>query len=467
MIMRITLIEPKNDHLHIFSKFELPRLGSILLATIMRDKGYITESLFLQSRDILARKIDADLVGISTITATAISSYAIADELRRRGVPVVFGGPHVSFLAEEALEHADYCITGEGETSFPLLVEALNHNFPMAEVPGLVWRDGGTIRRNPPAAPVEDLDSLPFPDFSLLKMGGKKMGGGIGRAMIPVQTSRGCPYDCTFCSVTGMFGHKYRHRSSASIVAELAQYDPKKSNIFFYDDNFAANPRRTKELLREMIRLRLGFGWSTQVRSDVARDPELLDLMTEAGCTTLYIGFESVDPAALKEMNKKQTVEEIRQAVREIRKRGIHIHGMFVFGFDSDTPETVRATVDFALAERIDSTQFLILTPLPGSSFYTKMLAEGRLIDTAWDTYDAHHVKFIPRGFTPWELQRAQIQAHGRFYAPLHVVARLLRGKGAGFIIGLYANRLNKRWQRLERDYLRWLRLLRPAPLGM
>src|SRR5208337_4910156 len=110
---------------------------------------------------------------------------------------------------------------------------------------------------------------------------------------------------------------------------------------------------------------------------------------------TLFIGLESVDPAALKEMQKRQSVEEIRFAIREIRKRRIHVHGMFVFGFDSDTPATTRATVDFALAEKIDSAQFLILTPLPGSSFYTAMSSQGRLIDTSWDTYDTMHVKFL------------------------------------------------------------------------
>ena len=104
----------------------------------------------------------------------------------------------------------------------------------------------------------------------------------------------------------------------------------------------------------------------------------------------------------------------------------------------------------------------LVLTPLPGSSFYTQMLTEGRLLDTAWDTYDAHHVKFIPRGFTPWELQRAQIGAHARFYSPRHVAARLLRGSMGGFFVGVYASALNRRWQRLERDYLRRLRLLFP-----
>jgi radical SAM superfamily enzyme YgiQ (UPF0313 family) len=466
MIRRITLIEPKNDHLHIFSKFELPRLGSILLATIMRDKGYQSESLFMRSADILSRKIVTDLVGISTITATATSAYAVADDFRKRGIPVVFGGPHVSFLPEEALEHADFCITGEGETGFPLLVEALNGNARLDKVPGLVWRENGLIRRNPAAAPIEDLDSLPFPDFSLLVMSaGRRLGTiGIGRATIPVQTSRGCPFDCTFCSVTGMFGHRYRYRSTASIIAEISRFDPKRSIIFFYDDNFAANPRRTKELLREMIRLRLGLNWSTQVRSDIAKDTELLDLMAQAGCTTLFIGFESVDPKALKEMKKNQSVDEIRYAIREIRKRGINVHGMFVFGFDSDSVDSTRATVTFAIKEKVDSAQFMILTPLPGSSFYSRMVAEGRIIDRKWDTYDAHHVKFVPRGFTPWDLQRMQIEAHTRFYSPLQVAARLLRGRVAGFIVGVYARALNKRWQWQERDYLRLLQLFRPAP---
>ncbi len=469
MISRITLIEPKNDHLHIFSKFVLPRLGSILLATIMRDRGYTAEALFMSRKEILARGVEADLVGISTISATATSAYALADHFRQRGIPVVFGGPHVTFLPEEALEHGDYCIAGEGETGLPLLVEALNSGGSLSGVPGLVWKENGVIRKNPVAPPIEDLDSLPYPDLGLLDMGRMRKIGvqGIGRPTVPIQTSRGCPFDCTFCSVTGMFGRGYRHRSTANIIAELTRYDPKKDILFFYDDNFAANPRKTKELLREMIRLRLGFTWSTQVRSDIARDREMLDLMAEAGCNTLYIGFESVDPAALKEMKKNQTVAEIRHAIREIRKRRIHIHGMFVFGFDSDTPATARTTVSFALTEKIDSAQFMILTPLPGSGFYTKIIAEGRLIDSAWDTYDAHHVKFLPRGFTPWELQRAQITAHARFYSPWHVVARLLRGSTAGFFVGVYAGALNRRWQRLERDYLRRLRLLlhTPAPV--
>ena len=460
MITRITLIEPRSERLHIFSRFELPRLGGILLATLMRDRGYAAQAFFMKPRDVLARDLQTDLVGISTITATAPGAYAIGDAMRARGIPVVYGGPHVSFLPEEALEHGDFCIVGEGETGFPLLVEALNGTRSLSEVPGLVWREDGVVRRNPAAAPIEDLDTLPFPDFSLLDMGGlTKMGGpGPGRGTIPIQTSRGCPFDCSFCSVTGMFGRRYRHRSTASIIAELSRYDPKKAIIFFYDDNFAASPRRTKELLREMIRLRMGFEWSTQVRADVAKDPELLALMREAGCTVLYIGLESVDDKALKEMKKNQTAEEIRWAIRQIHRARISIHGMFVLGFDNDTPQSTRATVRFAVREKISSAQFLVLTPLPGSEFYERMGAEGRILDKEWDTYDAHHVKFRPAGFTPWGLQLAQIEAHARFYSPVQVTRRLLRGRLASFVIGVYAQVLNRRWQRAERGYLEMLR---------
>jgi radical SAM superfamily enzyme YgiQ (UPF0313 family) len=466
MIKRITFIEPKTDHLHIYSRYELPRLGGILLATIMKEKGYQTEAVFMKGREVMKRKTETDLVAISTITPTAQTAYAVGDEFKKKGIPVVYGGPHVTFFPEEALEHGDYCVMGEGERAMPALLEALNGNIPFSEVPGLAWRDGGEIRRNPIARPVENLDELPFPDLTLLDMGhGKKLGSRIfGHTIIPMQTSRGCPFDCTFCSVTKMFGKRYRHRSTENIIAELERYNSRDNFIFFYDDNFAANTAKTKELLRAMIDHGIVAKWSTQVRIDVARDLEMLDLMKKAGCATLYIGFESVDPESLKAIKKNQTVEEIQYGIREIRKRGIHIHGMFVFGFDTDTPAKARATVTFALKEKIDTTQFMILTPLPGSDAYKALEEEDRIPDHEWDDFDAHHVKFRPLHFSAWELQYAQIEAHTRFYSPWQVLGRLLRGRTGGFVVGVYANNLNKKWQRAEKTYLN---LLRRAAIGL
>jgi radical SAM superfamily enzyme YgiQ (UPF0313 family) len=464
MVDRIAMIEPQNDHLHIFSKFELPRLGSVLLATILRRSGKEATAYFMKAEDVLAHNIRADLVGISTITPTATSSYRIADTFRERRIPVVMGGPHATFLPEEALKHADYVIAGEGETALPRLVGALDGDGDLADVPGLSWVQNGALRQNPPAAPVGDLDALPFADFSLLDSGkGKGVTKGIVRSLLPMQTSRGCPFDCTFCSVTQMFGQRPRARSRQSVIEELSHYDPARRSPFFYDDNFILNRARTKDLLREMIARKLGFKWTTQVRADIAKDPELLDLMVEAGCFALYIGFESVNTEALKEMKKNISIEEMETAIGELRRRRIHVHGMFVLGFDSDTPKSVRSTVSFAISEKIDSAQFLILTPFPGTELYRSLESEGRILDHCWDTFDGHHVKFRPIGFSPWELQKAQIDAHARFYSPAQIAQRLARGRRVGFIIGMYANALNRRWKRQESAYIRALKTARPS----
>jgi radical SAM superfamily enzyme YgiQ (UPF0313 family) len=298
------------------------------------------------------------------------------------------------------------------------------------------------------------LDGLPFPDFGLLDTGGHRVGGPIGRQIVPLQTSRGCPFDCTFCSVTCMFGRRYRYRSTENVIAELRRYDPRRHFPFFYDDNFASHPRRTKELLRRMIELGFRFNWMTQVRSDVARDGELLDLMAAAGCTYLFIGFESVVPEALAEMHKNQTLPEIERAIREIRRRGIHVHGMFVFGFDADTPETARATVDFAVAHKIDTVQFLALTPIPGTTLYDTLDRENRILDRDWGTFDGLHVKHRPRRFSPWQLQEALVVAHRRFYTLGRVLERLLSGRFRATYLSLFARLEIRRWLRRERLYL-------------
>lgn len=455
MIKRIALLEPKGERLNVFSRYELPRLGSVLLATIMRKLGYDARAYFLNRKEILAGVHNVDLVAISSITPTANVAYSLGDDYRKQGIPVVMGGPHVTFLPEEALNHSDFCIMGEGEIAFPRLVEALNRSKDLEKVPGLAWKGNGRLNRNILPRPVKNLDTLPFCDFSLLDLGHKKLGGPIGRPIIPIQTSRGCPFGCNFCSVTCMFGRRYRYRSTENILAELKSYDSRKHFLFFYDDNFTSNRKRVKHLLGEMIELNLGFDWVTQVRSDVARDGELLDLMKRAGCRSLFIGFETVDPESLREMEKSQSPEEIERAISEIRKRKIHIHGMFVFGFDADTPSKAKSTVDFAIKKKIDTTQFLILTPLPGTKFFDQLKRQKRLLDYHWDTYDGHHVKFRPARFSLWGLQKAQIVAHTRFFALGRLFLRLLRGRFRAFIYGIYALRTNRRWLRTEREYLR------------
>ena len=456
---KIVFIEPKAPNLHIFSRFPLPRLGPIILGTMMKGRGWEVEIFVEEMREIDFGIIEsADLVGISTITSTAPRAYAIADRVREKGVPVVMGGPHVTFMADEALQHADFVIRGEGENTLMAFIDAWEKGGGFTDIPNLSYRKKGRAVHNPLRPFIRDLDQVPFPDLSLLKSTRK---GFSGLSSIPVQTSRGCPFDCSFCSVTGMFGKKYRFRSTENIIEELRRYDSRKNIIFFYDDNFTADRKRAKDLLEAMIREEFKFKWTTQVRADVAKDLELVRLMKKSGCHTLYIGFESVNPESLKSMKKRQTVEEIAEAIKILRRHRIGIHGMFVYGFDEDDWKTVKQTVKFAKRSRLNSTQFLILTPLPGSEFYDKVSRENRIQFHDWALYDAHHVVFRPARLSLFDLQRAQIFSHKKFYSLKESVKRLLKGKWVDVAIAGYARNLNRVWQKKNELYLKAIALLK------
>jgi len=459
---KIVFIEPRAPNLHIFSQFPLPRLGTLILGAMMKKRGWDVEVFVEELRAIRFEAVrEADLVGISTITSTAPRAYQLAEKVRSMGRPVIMGGPHVTFLADEALEHADFVIRGEGEVPLMAFIDAWEGDRDFRRVPNLSFHDASGHIHNPRRAMLRDLDALPFPDLSLLKPDRNIK---LGRRTIPILTSRGCPFDCSFCSVTGMFGKKYRFRSTESIIRELRNHDSRRNIIFFYDDNFTANRERARELLEAMIRERFKFLWTTQVRADIARDVALVKLMKKAGCHTLYIGFESVNPRSLEAMKKKQTVDQIREAVRVLRRHGIRIHGMFVYGFDDDDWKTIKATVKFAKKAKLTSTQFLILTPLPGSEWYEKISAENRITFRDWALYDAHHVVFQPARFTLFDLQKAQIFSHKKFYSFMELAKRFVRGWWLDCAIAVYARKLNRMWKKKNKTFLKVVDLLRPRP---
>lgn len=459
-MLKIVFIEPAAPNLHIFSQYPLPRLGTLILGTMMKQRGWEVQVFVEEVRKIDFKEIQsADLVGISTITSTAPRAYALADRIREMGIPVIMGGPHVTFLSEEALEHADFVIRGEGEKVFMTFIDAWERGSGYADVPNLSYRKGTNIIHNPRQVLAVELNTLPFTDFSLLKP--EKRYRQVFHT-IPVLTSRGCPFDCSFCSVTGMFGRHYRFRSTENVIEELRRYNRRRNIIFFYDDNFAANRQHTKELLEAMIHEKFKFKWITQVRADVARNLELVRLMKKSGCHMLFIGFESINPKSLEAMNKKQTVEEIVNAVKVLRRHRIHIHGMFVYGFDEDDWRTVKETIKFAKKARLTSTQFLILTPLPGSEFFNKVASENRIQFRDWALYDAHHVVFKPARFSLFDLQRAQIFSHKKFYSLLEMLKKFIRGKWIDLGLAHYARNLNRLWQKRNKTFLKVVALLKP-----
>ena len=468
--MRIVLIEPESPGIHIFHKFRLPRLGALLLGTIMEELGHDCEVQFEVAAPLDFESMrKADLVGISTITPTAPRSYAIADMLRLASVPVVIGGPHVTFCSEEALEHAGYVVRGEGEAALPALVEAMEAGGEprdLEKVPNLSWRGpDGSITHNPVAPPTV-LDDLPTPDWSLVQAGISATGL-MSYNTAPMQTSRGCPYDCTFCSVTEMFGRKMRYRSVEGVLDSVRPYNQRGMDVFFYDDNFAANRNRVEAICEGILSAGMKrLTWSAQVRADIARDPKLVKLMHRAGARTFYIGLESAHEDSLKSMNKKQTVATMRENLRTIRNAGVRVHGMFVFGFDQDSPESMDATVRFAVEEKLSSAQFLLLVPLPGTRTYQELEDQGRIVLTDWSLYDGHHAVFQPRGVGMRDLQQAQLDAHARFYSRRRELGWILKGRVVEALIAEYARALNHRWEREKTVFLSWLRQIDSLGVG-
>jgi hypothetical protein len=371
------------------------------------------------------------------ITATAPHGYEIAEEFKRlnpRG-RVIIGGCHATFVPEEAAQYADHVVTGEAESVICDLV-----------------RNGGEKIIN--GSPLENLDNLPFPNFSIID--------GVDPARkrmhyTPVSTSRGCPFDCTFCSVTPMFGRKYRYRSTESVIEEISRFEHRR--LFFYDDTFNANKARIRDLLEKMIECRITPKWVAMARADVAKDEELVALMARANCHKLCVGFESLKPEVLESYNKKQTPEDISPCINMLHKYGIKVHGLFISDGYTDAYHKLG----------IDSLQLSILSPVVGSKFYTAVKSSGRFIidkfPTDWRLFDGCHVVYWPDNLSPVEMQRQTIQAMRSFYSPVNTIKMFLKGQRENFVSRLTGHILLNKWEAQHKDYLVKLKQISSLPL--
>ncbi|MCX5714488.1 MAG: radical SAM protein [Candidatus Omnitrophica bacterium] len=419
--MKIVLIEPCACEANVYSKIPMPLLGPVYLGTILKNRGHEVE---IYNENIHApdyASLKADVIGISILTPTAKRGYEIAKKFPKE--KVIIGGVHASLLPSEALEYARQVVVGEAEDVIADVVE------------------GRRLESVVQGRAVEDLDTLPNPDFSLIK------GYRSSPLVMPISTSRGCPFDCSFCSVTKMFGREYRFRSAENIIKEMKSRKTKQ--FFICDDNFAAHPKRTRVLLGLMLKNKIR-PWVCQVRCDVAKDNEILNLMARAGCSAVCVGFESVNPSTLAAFQKRQTVEEIVAAIRSFHKKKIKIHGMFVLGGEDDNKNTIWETLKFVIKQKIDTMQLTILTPFPGTKVYEELESQKRIFTKDWNLYDAQHIVFNPKLLSAHELQLNVLRAYTKFYSIRMAFYLLikLRLRNAMFRFMGYA--IVKEWIRLN-----------------
>jgi radical SAM superfamily enzyme YgiQ (UPF0313 family) len=353
---------------------------------------------------------DYDLVGLTLMTPTATRAYKIAARFRERGIKVIFGGYHASLLFEEAKDYCDSVCIGEAENVWHQILKDV---------------EAGTLKQSYKSEELADLSKLPWLRRDLSPR--KKY-----RASNLFLATRGCPYRCNFCAAVKLFGNKYRHRPIEDIVQEIKELKANRAlegnMVYFADDNIIANPKWAKMLFEALIPLKIK--WISACSLDITYNDELLNLAKQSGCADLAIGFESVSDASLKEMKKTiGNVEKYKIAIEKLHKHKIIVHGLFIFGFDTDGKDIFDKTIQFIDDNNIEYATFSILTPFPGTEIFDKYLAENRLLHKKWNMYDFAHTVYQPKQMTPQELQDGLIYTTRNVYKLSSIVKRLLRAK--------------------------------------
>jgi radical SAM superfamily enzyme YgiQ (UPF0313 family) len=345
---------------------------------------------------------DADLIGLTYLTADAHRAYRIADEFRKKGKFVVMGGPHASILPEEAIRHADSVVIGEAEQIWKDLLRDFQKGLPEKFYQS--------------KTPVK-MEDFPLPRRNLVKCKGFT-------TIEMVEASRGCPFNCDFCYMPTLFGRSYRLRPIEHVIKEIKTLE--KHHLAFADDNLVGNPDYAKNLFKKLIPLRKKwFGNFSLAR---AGDTELLKLAAQSGCIRIGLGFESVSQKSLNGVNKGfNKVKRYEEIIKKMHDQGITIMGYFMFGFDEDDLSIFPRTVEFIEKSLIDRPIFFILTPIPKTRLYQRLLLEGRIIDTNWSHGDGTHVMFRPKLMTVDELQEGYRWVMNQIYSLSFITKRWLR----------------------------------------
>jgi radical SAM superfamily enzyme YgiQ (UPF0313 family) len=370
-----------------------------------------------------------DLVGITAMTPLAPKAYGIADLYRRQGIPVVMGGYHPTVLPEEALEHADSVCIGEAETIWSTIVaDAM----------------AGRLKERYRSDAFPCLEDLPSARRDLLKVPRSRHFEHINVYFI--QTTRGCPYRCSFCAVTSVLGGKLRHRPVAEIETELdslgirrlergQKRDRFHNIVFFTDDNIVGHRSYSRELLQMVSTFNLK--WVGQASTNVADHEEILTLIRDSGCMGLAVGFETLSQKNIRDVGKGvNRTPEYLDRIRIIHSYGIGLAGNFIFGFDHDDESTFAEVVDFVDTARLEGFYYSLLTPYPGTPFFEQMRAEGRLIGTDWSLYDTDHVVFRPKLMDAETLMRGYRWAWRRSLTYRSIFTRLLGSRNQLIFFG-------------------------------
>lgn len=398
---RLLLVYPATQKLGWVRRFQLPSLSLKQVAAATPPEWGVV--LADEIHEDIPFDGSFDLVGITAMTHQAVRAYQIADRFRQRGIPVVLGGIHPTVLPHEALQHADAVVVGEAEPVWARLLNDLR---------------AGRMAPLYRSIPQGNRLDIPWSRRDFL----------AGRQYLTTQTlqaSRGCPYDCPFCTVTPYFGRTFRYRDPDDILAELRSFDRKLTVLL--DDNILGDPERAKPILRGMADL--GLRWGGQANLRFAEDPELVSLLAKSGCIGIFVGIESVIGS---QANHPKTGSKSSQAdlIKRVRDTGIVLEASMIFGFDDHDESVFETTVRYLEECAPSIPTFHILTPYPGTALFEQFDREGRMLHKQWQYYDHNQVVFSPKQMTPERLYRGWRAARREVYRWPSVFSRVIKGNG-------------------------------------
>jgi radical SAM superfamily enzyme YgiQ (UPF0313 family) len=421
--MKILLIAPCQVEDQRPNSMDIPQLTLSMIAALTPPEHeiQIVEEVY---GDVLDFDGHYDVIGISIMTQTAIRGYQIANEFKKRGKTVVFGGIHATSMPNEAIRFGNAVVIGEAEGLWDIVLEDIKHN---------------RLKRFYKLDQLPDLQQHIKPRRDLIKCSSGKF------AIAPIETTRGCPYNCDFCSVSRFFGTKQRHKAIPDIIADIESCPEKY--LFFLDDNITGNKRYAKELFREMIPL--NKIWVGQASIQVSNDPELMQLAYKSGCRALLIGFESMSDSGINQYHKTlKTVDENIRAVKKLQDNGIMTMASLIFGLDSDTPEIFDVAHDFLTRSKAAFFQACVMTPYPGTPVFSKLQAEGRILTDDWTRFDASKVVIRPENLSPEALLEGYNELKYHFYSNRSILHRSYPNIKIGFYEALLYFSLNKGYQK-------------------
>jgi len=439
--MNILLYNPDNEVTNNF----MPHLWMFLLKSLTPEGHEVFlvdgNSQRLSETELVqyVREKNIRLVGIGAMTRMIRKAYQMADAVRAAGVPVIMGGPHVTELPEEALgrdggsRHADSVALGEADQIWPTIVADAERGM-LQETYVALNAAGESVKPALDDYPVIPWDRMDLGQFNLIRhfpRWARWMLSYVGMSwqtfhLFPIETGRGCPYGCEFCTVTGFFGDSIRFRSNDSVVNELLMLkslekrQKGKIAVFFIDDNLAINPKRTKSLLREIITRNAQVPWVGQISMNLLRDEELVSLIAESGCKWIFVGLESIDSANLTSMRKGfNKPEEYKEILERLARHGVYAITAFIFGIDGDHPGIARCTLDVIRSWPPGLPVFGLLTPYPATPLYERLALAGRLTRPKhWLEFKPFSMDFSPLGISPEQAEAEVREAWESSYTP-------------------------------------------------